>query len=295
MATWAIRISDIKRYLAALIFAGIAYVICGYIEPSISYSAARSESVFIFLTTVIFIGFIKYLFLGIVVSPVFIILIRYILPYSSAYIVLFEKLIRLHRNCELVIMESDQKDNRGKTFIFSNVATVFGFTIILFKVLTYNVIPTPQTTMYIIESYFTVWRLTLDYIVLFMLISMLFTNPVLTRMRRFCNDLTVKYPSTILSVIPVIIAGIGSLASISLLFISIYIVFKDLTLSLVLTIYALFLGLGPITGFSMGSSLPLMFFLSGTIDKYDLKFREILIKKGKVSIMKMVKLDEGSR
>jgi len=123
-----------------------------------------------------------------------------------------------------------------------------------------------------------------------MLISMLFTNPVLTRIRRFCNDLTVKYPSTILSVIPVIIAGIGSLASISLLFISIYIVFRDLMLSLILTIYALLLGLGPITGFSIGVTLPLLLFLPEAINKYDSIFHEILIKKGKVNIMKMVKI-----
>lgn len=266
----------LRRYIGFLTLALIVFLLLSFLEPRIHEVVSRTNNLILIMSLTILLGFLKYLMLGFALSPIYIFGILYVSSYISALIVIFEnKLLKLG-GCKLINVSTKDMSGRSRIFMLSNVLLVFGFMIVIFKIMTFNVPITPETDVYVILSYIAAWELTLNYMPLLMFVSVIITMQTLTTIRRYCTDITLKYPSSILSFIPTIIAGVGSLTSISLIFLSLFYIFNDVGLSILLTIYGLLLGLGPIIGFSIGICIPSHFFAERLIDDANNRFIRVL-------------------
>lgn len=135
--------------------------------------------------------------------------------------------------------------------------------------------PSPKTSLIFIENYFIVWQFTLEYILVLLLVSIALTSQILTRIRKLHGDLTVKLPSSILSFITLLMGGIGSMSMLVVLFVSIYLVVWDLVFSIVLTFYAIMIGLGPIIGAILGFTITAKFHIEKVLNSFDIKFLNI--------------------
>jgi len=261
-------IKRVKESIKLAFVSIVIFVLMILVEPFIMMLINRIDVIQVFLFYYISWHTIKMLFLGVSLSPIFLLIAYYIFSPILAYEILLEaKLFRLK------LIKITSNINLDWTSILIYAYILFGPIIIVVRLV--SILPTED----LVYFYLVTWDLFMrNASIVFLVLLTPFWLREICRVRELYLKFRLDYPSRVLKLLALILIGVGSITALVPLFLELLSIFRDLSTAIQLFIGAILLGYLPMLSLVLGWLINMRFIPDDIVKKPVIRLESIIEK-----------------
>lgn len=268
---------SVKRSIAFSLLSIMIFMLMIFIEPFVIKSINKINVIQLFLFCYISWHVIKMFFLGVFLSPIFLLIAYYIYSPILAYEILLEAKV-----LNLKLVKSTENINIDWISILTYAYILFGPIVIVIKLVLIS--PTEN----LIYFYLVTWDFFMrNASIVFLILLTPFWLREVCRIREFYQKVRLDYPSKLLKLLALTLIGVGSITALVPLFLELLSIFRDLLIATQLFIGAVLLGYLPSLALVIGWLINMKFIPNNLVKKPVIRLESIIEKNLSLSKVKI--------